>query len=81
VKTPCKKFIHELSDYLDNELDSALRQELEEHMGRCPDCRIIIDTTRVTIQVYRGCEPYPIPQSLHDRLLDALRRRKETSSS
>ncbi|MBI3934570.1 MAG: zf-HC2 domain-containing protein [Acidobacteria bacterium] len=70
---PCKKIILELSNYLDNELDAGLRLELEEHMGRCPDCRVIIDTTRQTIQIYRGCEPYPLPPSLHDRLQQAVR--------
>lgn len=80
MKTGCKKLISELSSYLDNEVDVTLRMELEEHMTRCPDCRVVIDTTRKTIQVYRGCEPYPIPQGLHDRLLDALRRRHEKSS-
>ena len=70
---PCKKIIQEISNYLDNEMDAALRQELEEHMGCCPECRIIIDTTRQTIQVYRGCEPYPLPQSLHNRLQQAIR--------
>ena len=70
---PCKKIILEVSNYLDNEMDAALRQELEEHMGCCPECRIIIDTTRQTIQVFRGCEPYPLPQSLHNRLQQAIR--------
>ena len=71
----CKKIILELSNYLDNELDSALRLEFEEHMGHCPDCRVIIDTTRQTIEVYRGCDPYPLPKSLHDRLQQAIRKR------
>ena len=71
---PCKKLILELSDYLDNELDLALRRELEEHMGRCPECRVIIDTTRKTIEVYRGCDPYPLPESLHHRLQQAIRK-------
>ena len=76
----CKKIILELSDYLDNELDPGLRQELEDHMCACPDCRVIIDTTRQTIQVYRGCEPYPLPQSLHDRLQQAIRKYHEKPS-
>ena len=71
---PCNKIIQEISNYLDNELDAALREELEAHMGCCPDCRVIIDTTRRTIQVFRGCEPYPLPQSLHDRLQQAIRK-------
>ena len=75
----CSKLIREISNYLDNDLDSALRQELEDHMGACPDCRIIIDTTRKTIEIYRGCEPYPIPQDLHDRLQQALRRHYQKS--
>jgi hypothetical protein len=70
----CTKLVREISDYLDNEMDRGLRQELEEHLDCCPDCKIIIDTTRKTIQIYRGCEPYPIPKSLHDRLERAFRR-------
>lgn len=76
---PCKKIIMELSDYLDNELDPALRQELEAHMCACPECRVIIDTTRQTVLIYRGCEPYPLPQGLHDRLQQAIRKSYEKS--
>ena len=78
---PCKKIIRELSDYLDNDLDPTLRQELEAHMCACPDCRVIIDTTRQTVLIYRGCEPYPLPQSLHDRLQQAIRKYHEKSGS
>jgi anti-sigma factor RsiW len=78
---PCKKIILELSNYLDNEMDSALRLEFEEHMGHCPDCRVVIDTTRQTIEIYRGCEPVPLPHGLHDRLQQAIRRHREKPSS
>ena len=70
----CTKLVKEVSNYLDGDIDITLRQELEEHMGGCPDCKVIIDTTHKTIQIYRGCEPYPIPQALHNRLEQALRR-------
>jgi anti-sigma factor RsiW len=76
---PCEKWIRELSDYLDDDLDPQLKRDLEEHVGRCPNCRVIVDTTRLTIRIYRGCEPYPIPSSLHDRLLQAIQRRGSTS--
>jgi anti-sigma factor RsiW len=78
---PCKKLIRELSDYLDNELDAALRQELEAHMCACPECRVIIDTTRQTILIYRGCEPYPLPTELHNRLQRAIRSHRAKSGS
>ena len=71
----CRKLLSEISNYLDEDVDPAVRQELEEHMAKCPDCWVVIDTTRKTIQIYRGCcEPYPIPQNLHDRLQKALRK-------
>ena len=76
----CKKTILELSNYLDNELDAALRLEIEQHLCHCPDCKVIIDTTRQTIAVYRGCEPYPLPPSLHARLEQAIRRHYQKPS-
>ena len=76
----CKKIILELSDYLDSELDPTLRREFEAHMRACPNCRVIIDTTRQTIQIYRGCEPYPLPQDLHERLQQAIRKHHAKSS-
>ncbi|HWP84981.1 MAG TPA: anti-sigma factor [Terriglobia bacterium] len=78
---PCKKAILELSNYLDNELDEALRRDLEEHIGCCPECRVIIDTTRLTIQIVRGCEPVPLPQSLRERLQQAIRQHYQKSRS
>ena len=77
---PCEKWIRELSDYLDDDLDPQLKRELEEHVGRCPNCRVIVDTTRLTIRIYRGCEPYPIPSGLHDRLLKAIRQHRGSAS-
>lgn len=73
--TRCRKLLSELSDYLDGTVEPEVRRELEEHMARCPNCWVIFDTTQKTIQIYQGCcEPYPIPEKLHQRLQDALRQ-------
>lgn len=71
----CKKLLAELSDYLDGEMDFALRQELETHLKACPQCWVISDTTRKTIQIFRGSEPYPMPEDVKARLAAALRRK------
>ena len=47
----CKKVIIELSSYLDGVLDPAIKLELEQHLGRCEDCRLVVDTTRLAISV------------------------------
>ena len=38
-----------------------MRAKLEQHITECPNCWVIADTTRKTIQIYKGMEPYPIP--------------------
>lgn len=71
----CKEFLNELSDYLDQSLDAEIRAKLEKHITECPNCWVIADTTRKTIQIYKGMEPYPIPEEVRDRLMKALERK------
>ena len=71
----CKDFLHELSDYLDECIDAEARAKLEEHITECPNCWVIADTTRKTIRIYKGMEPYPIPSEVENRLMKALERK------
>jgi len=71
----CKDFLRELNDYLDDATDPALRAELEHHINECPNCWVICDTTRKTIQVYKGMDPHPLPESVHEKLMRALARK------
>ena len=71
----CKDFLAELSDFLDERLDAELRAKLERHITECPNCWVIADTTRKTIQIYKGMEPYPIPQEVESRLMKALEKK------
>lgn len=65
----------ELSDYLDERIDAELRAELERHITECPNCWVIADTTKKTIEIYKGMEPYPIPQEVESRLMQALEKK------
>ena len=77
----CRKLLSEISNYLDGEIEPEARQELEEHIAKCPNCWVIFDTTRKTVQIYQGCEPYPIPETLQNRLQQALRKLCEPSET
>jgi anti-sigma factor RsiW len=70
----CKRFLEELEAYLDEQTTPELRGELEQHLSECPNCWVITDTTKKTIRVYRGMDPYPIPGELHNKILTALTR-------
>jgi len=71
----CKDFLSELSDYLDECTDAAVRAKLEEHITQCPNCWVIADTTRKTIKIYRGMDPCPIPGDVESRLMQALEKK------
>ncbi len=71
----CKKIVVELSNYLDAELDPALRASIERHLSDCEDCRLVVDTTKKTIQIYCNSEPAPLPDDTRLRLHEALRKR------
>jgi anti-sigma factor RsiW len=76
----CKKVIQELTSYLDGVLDSNMRADLEQHLSRCTDCRVVVDTTRKTIQIFCNSEPVPLPEDVRRRLHTALLARFRQNS-
>ena len=68
----CKALLRELSNYLDGELDPTLVQELEKHIKDCDDCRLVVDTTRKTIELYCNSKPLPLLADVRQRLERAL---------
>jgi len=68
----CKEFLDGLNDFLDDTADREIRTNLEKHVTECPNCWVIFDTTKKTLQVFKGMEPQVIPNDVHARLLRAL---------
>ena len=52
-----------------------LRAKLERHITECPNCWVICDTTKKTIQIYKGMEPQNIPGDVESRLMQALEKK------
>jgi anti-sigma factor RsiW len=77
----CKDFLHELSDYLDECADAEVRARLEAHIAECPNCWVIADTTKRTIQIYKGIDPYPVPRDVESRLMKALEKKMSAGRS
>lgn len=75
----CKGVIRELSNYIDGDLEPAVKQELERHLSHCEDCTMIVDQTRKTIELYCNSEPVSLPDELHQRLHASLRKKIEQS--
>jgi len=71
----CKELLQELADYLDGALEPEDRTRLEAHLAKCPNCWVVCDTTKKTIEVYKGLAPYPLPEDVKSRLMMALQKR------
>lgn len=71
----CKDVIREISEYLDGQLDATVVAELERHLGHCEDCKLIVDTTKKTIEVFCNSQPAPLDDSVRQRLHNALQQR------
>ena len=77
----CKDVIREISEYLDGQLDATVLAELERHLGHCEDCKLIVDTTKKTIEVFCNSQPAPLDPSVRQRLHSALQQRLQRRPS
>jgi anti-sigma factor (TIGR02949 family) len=78
VAEGCADYIRDLNDFLDGELDPSLCEAIEEHIGTCRNCKLMIDSLKMTVRLCREsgeCEE--LPGELSDRLTGLLRQRWE----
>ena len=70
----CIRFVARLNDYLDNAMDGTIRARCERHLANCPRCRIVSETTRKTVQLYKMFPVCDVPPALESRLMAAIRK-------
>lgn len=71
--TQCRELLGSLSDYVDGTLGEELCQEIERHMSECRNCRVVVDTLRKTISLYRQTTgPADLPNNVRERLFRTL---------
>lgn len=63
-------YLEQLSEFVDGELAPELCAELEQHIAQCENCRIVVDTLRQTITLYRalGADEPELPAEVEERL-------------
>jgi hypothetical protein len=77
----CEELIRYLSDYIDNDLSLDLRADAREHLATCKNCHVMLDTTRLTIALYRTRGEQSLPPvrraGLFARLKEAVAERDD----
>ena len=71
----CKGVIREISNYIDGDLELPAKQELERHLEHCGECNLVVNQTRLTVEIFCDSKPIELPGEVKSRLHDALRRK------
>lgn len=68
----CEDVLRELSNYIDGEVSAALRQQIEEHIRHCHDCKVLVSTTRTTLSLIANNRVLELPPWVSERLMAHL---------
>ena len=69
----CKELLGTLSEYIDGTLQKELCAELEKHLAGCDNCRIVVNTLRKTVDLYReSSQGEEMPEEIRHRLFFRL---------
>lgn len=69
----CTDMVDTLSEYIDGELSPELCKSLEKHLADCKDCRVVVDTLKKTIELYKmESDKESIPPQVKERLYAKL---------
>lgn len=71
--TNCANLLGSLSEYIDGDLSAELCREIEKHLAGCDNCRVVLNTTRRTIDlVHAPVEKPDLPEDVRERLFKRL---------
>ncbi|MBZ5706733.1 MAG: zf-HC2 domain-containing protein [Acidobacteriia bacterium] len=78
----CEQVWQEVSNYLDDEVETSLHSALEDHIRGCPRCTSVVAGTRNVIQLYSNERLFQLPMGfswrLQRRLADHIRPQRGT---
>ena len=77
----CNSVLEQLSEYLDPGAREELCQAIAEHLSRCRDCRVYVDTVKKTIVLYQDGDTTEVPMQATLRLREALAREYQAGAS
>lgn len=77
----CHRVILEISNYIDGDLDAAVKLEIEQHLQRCGECTLVINQTKLTVEIFCDAQQVELPQDVRTRLHEALQRKMRNPQS
>jgi hypothetical protein len=79
VNVNCEQVWHEISNYLEGEVEAALRMAMDEHFRTCKRCASVLEGTRNVIRLYGDERMIEVPAGFGRRLEKRLARNARVS--
>ena len=76
MEISCLEVIQELSKYVDEDVNSQLRAQIEAHLANCAHCTAIYDGMRNVITLIGDAHSFELPAGFSKRLKARLAREK-----
>jgi anti-sigma factor RsiW len=73
MKLNCRHVWEYISDYIDQSLDPAVREDIERHLEHCEICSAILDSTRNILVLMADDRVFELPLGFSQRLHARLR--------
>ena len=73
----CDDLLPKISDYLEDDLDPALKRAMEGHFAQCRHCKAVLEGAANVVALYGDENMFNLPASFHSRLHRRLADRVE----
>ena len=74
IEISCIEVWREISNFIDNEIDPALRSRMEEHFKHCNHCSAILDGTQNVVKLVADGQVFDVPKDFSKRLYDRIEK-------
>jgi len=68
----CSEFMPDFGKYLDGEVRTKVRQQLEDHVTRCRTCQVTCDSTSKTVKIVADSGSFDLPEAAAKPIVDRI---------
>jgi len=79
MRIDCKHVWEHISAYIENDVDSVLRAEIDRHLETCEICSAVLDSTRNVVILVADDRVFELPAGFSERLHSRIDRELEES--
>lgn len=80
----CSEFMAAFGDYLEGDVATEVRHQLESHLSHCRTCQVIYDSSRKTLRILTDSGSFDLPEAaakpIKDKIMARIRKEQAPGS-